>query len=66
MKCQYCGAIIDDDSRFCPECGKEQVPAQPPVKLCPFCRAELEEDSVSLGLKNPGRQGQKRSRRRPP
>ena len=22
--CKYCGALIDEDSRFCKECGKEQ------------------------------------------
>ena len=31
MKCPYCKEIIDDDSRFCDQCGKE-------LKFCPDCR----------------------------
>jgi predicted component of type VI protein secretion system len=31
MKCPFCKAIIDDDSWFCDQCGKE-------LKFCPECR----------------------------
>ena len=31
MKCPYCKALIDDDSWFCDQCGKE-------LKFCPECR----------------------------
>lgn len=31
MKCPFCKAMIDDDSRFCDQCGKE-------LKFCPECR----------------------------
>lgn len=31
MKCPFCKAIIDDDSWFCDQCGKE-------LKYCPECR----------------------------
>ena len=30
MKCPYCKEIIDDDSWFCDQCGKE-------IKICPEC-----------------------------
>lgn len=31
MKCPYCKEIIDDDSRYCDQCGKE-------LMFCPECR----------------------------
>lgn len=31
MKCPYCKEVIDDDSWFCDQCGKE-------IKYCPECR----------------------------
>ena len=31
MKCPYCQNIIDDDSRWCDQCGKE-------LMFCPSCR----------------------------
>jgi len=31
MKCPYCKEVIDDDSWFCDQCGKE-------IKYCPDCR----------------------------
>lgn len=31
MKCPYCKATIDDDSRFCDQCGQT-------LKFCPECR----------------------------
>lgn len=31
MKCPFCKAIIDDDSWYCDQCGKE-------LKFCPDCR----------------------------
>lgn len=31
MKCPYCKEVIDDDSWFCDQCGKE-------LKFCPECR----------------------------
>ncbi len=31
MKCPYCKETIDDDSRFCDQCGKE-------MRFCPDCR----------------------------
>lgn len=31
MKCPYCKEVIDDDSRFCDQCGKE-------LHFCPECR----------------------------
>lgn len=31
MKCPFCKAMIDDDSRFCDQCGKE-------LNFCPECR----------------------------
>ena len=31
MKCPFCKAVIDDDSWFCDQCGKE-------LKFCPECR----------------------------
>ena len=31
MKCPYCKEVIDDDSWFCDQCGKE-------LKFCPDCR----------------------------
>ena len=30
MKCPYCKEVIDDDSWFCDQCGKE-------IKICPEC-----------------------------
>lgn len=30
MKCPFCKAMIDDDSRFCDQCGKE-------LRFCPEC-----------------------------
>lgn len=37
MKCEYCGNEIDDNSKFCRYCGKEQAP----IKLCIKCGKEL-------------------------
>ena len=46
MKCPFCKAIIDDDSRFCDQCGKELhfCPECGKPKMgteCPACGAEL-------------------------
>ena len=47
MYCERCEAFIPDDSKFCPECGKEQIPvSEPAVLRCPDCGAELEPDSL--------------------
>ena len=47
MYCENCGAFIPDDSKFCPECGKEQISGTgPAVMRCPDCGAELEPDSL--------------------
>lgn len=40
-KCPTCGAMVDEGSKFCSECGK-------PMKVeieCPNCKAKIEEDS---------------------
>ena len=46
MKCPFCKAIIDDDSRFCDQCGKELYfcPECGKPKMgtvCPACGADL-------------------------
>ena len=46
MKCPFCKAIIDDDSRFCDQCGKELLfcPECGKPKMgtvCPACGADL-------------------------
>lgn len=46
MKCPFCKAIIDDDSRFCDQCGKELhfCPECGKPKMgtvCPACGADL-------------------------
>lgn len=38
-KCPYCGAQMNDDSRFCTECGKEF----PQGNVCPHCGASINE-----------------------
>ena len=48
-KCPYCGAELNDDCLFCPECGKrmDEVPqatSPEPTKLkCPHCGASMNE-----------------------
>lgn len=38
MKCPYCQNIIEDDSRWCDQCGKE-------LKFCPACRVPRKGNS---------------------
>jgi uncharacterized RDD family membrane protein YckC/RNA polymerase subunit RPABC4/transcription elongation factor Spt4 len=40
MNCQKCGAELDSDDVFCPECGMKVAP----VAVCPYCGGQLEED----------------------
>lgn len=41
-RCPYCRTIIEDNSMFCPECGKEY----PKGKTCSFCGAAISDDDV--------------------
>ena len=41
-QCPNCGARIDDDSRFCAECGKEI----PQGTVCPHCGASMNDGDV--------------------
>lgn len=44
--CRHCGALIDQDSRFCPKCGNRA----PFVDLCPTClRKVSREDAACCG-----------------
>ncbi len=46
MYCENCGALIPEDSKFCPECGNVIQPAPEPASPhCPNCGAEIEPDS---------------------
>lgn len=38
MKCPYCQSTIEDDSRWCDQCGKE-------LKFCPSCRVPRKGNS---------------------
>lgn len=38
MKCPYCQSIIEDDSRWCDQCGQE-------LKFCPSCRVPRKGNS---------------------
>lgn len=63
MKCQYCGKEIDDNARFCPNCGREQVKPkehrctrcgallEPDAKFCPNCGQKVEAPETPI---NPG------------
>lgn len=44
-QCPNCGARIDDDSRFCAECGKEITQAN----VCPHCGASIGEGDAFCG-----------------
>ncbi len=69
MRCQFCGSEIPEDSAFCPECGKEQMPqttendTQEMPKFCENCGAPIEPGAVfCAGCGNrvgaaPGQQG---------
>ena len=65
MYCENCGASIPNDSRFCPECGKEQISdPETAVLRCPDCGTELEPDSLfceNCGRKLSGQPAQKRA-----
>ena len=41
-QCPYCHSQIDDDSKFCGECGKEY----PQGNMCPHCGASMNEGDV--------------------
>ena len=49
--CMNCGAKLDADTVFCPECGAraeepEAAPEEPPVRYCMNCGAKLDPDTV--------------------
>lgn len=50
MKCKQCGANIDDDSMFCPECGakcgQEAHGQQENTMFCPNCGQKMAADSA--------------------
>ena len=37
--CKKCGAVLDSNMKFCPECGN------PLIKKCPKCGAEADSSS---------------------
>lgn len=43
MKCRNCGAVVNDDTRLCPECGTRMDYYK---KVCIECGALLDEDSI--------------------
>lgn len=43
--CSECGAELEPDVEFCPECGMPVQSARETDKLCPECGAELEPDA---------------------
>ena len=47
MNCKYCGAELEADAKFCPECGKaqteEDVPAAETEQAAPETAAQAEE-----------------------
>jgi len=49
MNCTKCGATLESDAVFCPECGtpveKQEQPQQAATIFCPMCGAALEEGS---------------------
>lgn len=47
MKCAFCLSDIEEGSRFCPHCGKEQPPKAPPA--CGNCGQPLKEGDVFCG-----------------
>lgn len=71
MNCPKCGAVVDDNAKFCPVCG-EPIPAPAPqaepqkqVKYCPKCGAAYEGTpafcpgcGASLTVQNFGQQAQ--------
>lgn len=47
MYCENCGAFVPEDSKFCPECGKEiSSEPKPAVLRCPNCGTENEPDAL--------------------
>jgi RNA polymerase subunit RPABC4/transcription elongation factor Spt4 len=52
--CINCGAALDEDSVFCPECGRDrngatglrEQPIKPEPRRCEYCDSELEEDDT--------------------
>mgnify|MGYP002868363364 CR=1 FL=1 len=42
MFCEYCGASMSDNAKFCPACGKQKTAAAPQKRLCPLCGSETE------------------------
>ena len=47
MNCKYCGAELEADAKFCPECGKaqteEDVPSAETEQAAPETEAPAEE-----------------------
>ena len=41
IKCKSCGADMDKNAKFCPECGAKNMPAQSGKKFCPECGKEV-------------------------
>ena len=49
--CNNCGAQLDDDAIFCPECGTKtglqaEQQVEPQKKVCPNCGAVIDNDSL--------------------
>ena len=51
MYCKYCGARIEGDSRFCPQCGSKRIVKNTlfgiPAEItcdCPDCGAKIDLD----------------------
>lgn len=44
MKCQYCGAEMENGAKFCTKCGKPVTPPEEPV-FCAGCGAKLSSNS---------------------
>lgn len=45
-RCPSCGALVDEDAVFCPECGASLTPAPAAVRQCPNCHAPVEEGAM--------------------
>lgn len=45
-RCPSCGALVDEDAVFCPECGASLTPAPSAGRQCPNCHAPVEEGAV--------------------